>query len=416
MIEKGLVPVMAKLAYRTLEDHSPMLWSMVAINTVVLAAGLLSALYMESHGHIVTGMNDEIVWGTPHVFAVFLIVSASGALNVASISSVFNRFAYKPYARLSGVLALALLAGGLMVLVLDLGRPERVFVAMTHYNFRSIFAWNIYLYSGFALIVVAYLFTMMDRQASRSEGLVKVVGVFAFAWRFALTTGTGSIFGFLIARESYDAAVLAPLFIASSFLYGLAFTVLVLITMSRATREEMMTAEMVSKFDGLLVLFSLAVLYLTFVADITKIYESAHRSAVLFLMWSGGVYPLVFWVGQIAIGSIAPLIVLLGGRRMGASGRIRLIVASTLSLIGGLSQMYVIIIGGQAYPLDIFPGRVASSVFFDGAVAHYTPSPPEILLGASGVSLAMLLSALAFRLMPFLPKGEPVLAKASMAG
>lgn len=63
---------------------------------VLVALGLGAALYMEEHGHIVTGMNNQIVWGLPHVFAVFLIVSASGALNVASVSSVFNRLAYKP--------------------------------------------------------------------------------------------------------------------------------------------------------------------------------------------------------------------------------------------------------------------------------------------------------------------------------
>ena len=123
---------------------------------------------MEHYGHIVTGMSNQIVWGTPHVFAVFLIVAASGALNVASFSSVFNRLAYKPYARLSGLLAIALLAGGLAVLVLDLGRPDRLIVAMTTYNFKSIFAWNIYLYTGFLGVVAAYLFVMMDRKVSRS--------------------------------------------------------------------------------------------------------------------------------------------------------------------------------------------------------------------------------------------------------
>ncbi len=66
-----------------------------------------AALYMEMNGHHVTGMTNQIVWGTPHVFAVFLIVAASGALNVASVSSVFNRLAYKPFARLSGVLAVS---------------------------------------------------------------------------------------------------------------------------------------------------------------------------------------------------------------------------------------------------------------------------------------------------------------------
>jgi Polysulphide reductase, NrfD. len=38
----------------------------------------------------------------PHVFALFLIVAASGALNVASIASVFQKKLYKPLSRLSG--------------------------------------------------------------------------------------------------------------------------------------------------------------------------------------------------------------------------------------------------------------------------------------------------------------------------
>ena len=99
---------------------------------------------MEHQGHWVTGMSNAVVWGTPHVFAVFLIVAASGALNIASIGTVFGKPTYKPLGRLSGLLAVALLMGGLLVLVLDLGRPDRLIVAMTTYNFRSIFAWNIY--------------------------------------------------------------------------------------------------------------------------------------------------------------------------------------------------------------------------------------------------------------------------------
>jgi Ni/Fe-hydrogenase subunit HybB-like protein len=405
---------MARLTFRRLDEHSPLMWGMVAIHVALLACGLAAALYMEDHGHIVTGMNNQIVWGTPHVFAVFLIVAASGALNVASISSVFNRLAYKPYARLSGILAISLLAGGLMVLVLDLGRPERVFVAMTHNNFRSIFAWNIYLYSGFALIVAAYLFVMMDRRASRSETLGKAIGALAFVWRLALTTGTGSIFGFLIAREAYDAAILAPLFIAASFLYGLSFTVLVLVTMTRETREVLMTEEMLGKFRGLLAIFCLGTLYFTAVQHLTKFYTAAHRGVELFLLRDGAVYPLVFWGGQIVAGALAPLLILWVARQ-GAAARLGITAASALFLVGGLCQVYVVIIGGQAYPLDIFPGWEASSAFFDGQAARYAPSLPEALLGVSGVSLAMLLVAFALRLMPFLPKGAPAPLAREMA-
>ena len=88
---------------------------------LLLALGLGAVLYIEHHGHIVTGMNNQVVWGMPHVFAVFLVVAASGALNIASMASVFGKTEFKPLAPLSGVLAIALLIGGLMVLMLDLG-------------------------------------------------------------------------------------------------------------------------------------------------------------------------------------------------------------------------------------------------------------------------------------------------------
>ncbi|MFN3868903.1 MAG: NrfD/PsrC family molybdoenzyme membrane anchor subunit, partial [Hyphomicrobiaceae bacterium] len=374
--------------------------------------GWLDLPLEDARAMIVTGMNNAIVWGTPHVFAVFLIVAASGALNVASISSVFNKLAYKPFARLSGVLANALLIGGLAVLVLDLGRPERLTVAMTTYNFKSIFSWNIYLYTGFLLIVGVYLFTMMDRTLSREPRYTKAAGWFAFVWRLALTTGTGSIFGFLVAREAYDAAIMAPLFIAASFLYGLAFTVLVLFTMCREMRQQLLSDEMVASFRGLSIIFALAVLYFTVVMHLTRLYSAQHWDVEMFILRDGGIYTLLFWVGHILVGLLMPAgLLLYAGTEAGKlviSERKALTAASVLALVGGMSFMYVTIIGGQAFPLNLFPGKEVSSSFLDGVVASYTPSLPEVLLGVAGVSIAMLITGVALKLMPFLPKGQAV--------
>ena len=109
---------MKELVFKEIDGGKPFYILLGFMGLFVLTA-LGAAWYMEHNGHWVTGMNNQIVWGTPHVFAVFLIVAASGALNVASISSVFQKTAYKPLARLSGLLAIALLVGGLAVLVLD---------------------------------------------------------------------------------------------------------------------------------------------------------------------------------------------------------------------------------------------------------------------------------------------------------
>ncbi len=182
-------------------------YGLLAIGALVTLAGLLAAHSMEEQGHVITGMNNQVVWGLPHVFAIFMIVAASGVLNVASIGSVFGLPAYKPHARLSALLSLALLAGGLMVLMLDLGRPERIIVAATHYNFKSVFAWNVFLYSGLFAVVVVYLWTMFER---RFNGYAQAAGLAVLVWRFLLTTGTGLIFGFLVARQAYQSALLAP--------------------------------------------------------------------------------------------------------------------------------------------------------------------------------------------------------------
>ena len=101
-----------------------------------IALGFYSFLTLEHEGHWLTGMNNQVVWGLPHVFAIFLIIAASGILNIASISSVFNIKIYKPLGRLSALLAICLLTGGLMVLVLDLGRPDRL-IAVSYTHLRA---------------------------------------------------------------------------------------------------------------------------------------------------------------------------------------------------------------------------------------------------------------------------------------
>ena len=80
-------------------------------------------------------------------------------------------------------------------------------------------------------------------------------------------------------------------------------------------------------------------------------------------------------------------------------------LAALLVLIGGFSLLYVIIIGGQAYPLDIFPGmEVTASDFFDNSPVHpYIPSHWEIMLGIGGIAISILLTTLALKILPFLP-------------
>ena len=388
---------MARVHYREIEGRSGAFYALLGVLGALVLAGLGAAWYMEHHGHYVTGMSNRIVWGTPHVFAVFLIVAASGALNVASIASVFGRELYKPLARFSGLLAFTLLAGGLAVLVLDLGRPDRLIVAMTHYNFRSIFAWNVLLYTGFFAIVALYLWTLFER---RMNGYSARAGLLAFIWRLVLTTGTGSIFGFLVAREAYNSALLAPLFIAMSFSFGLAVFVLALMCAYRGSGRPL-GAVILKRLGNLLGVMVAAVLYFVAVYHLTNLYIARQHEVERFILLDGGLYTALFWIGQILVGSVVPLALLFGPL---SSSHRAIAAAAVCVIVGGLAQLYVLIIGGQAYPQLVFPDKEVASSFFDGVVAAYTPSVPEIALGLGGTALALALTVVALKALPFLPQ------------
>jgi len=389
-----------RIIYSEIDGNSTKFYALVALLGVFVLSALGAAYYMEHHGHYVTSMNNQIVWGMPHVFAIFLIVAASGALNVASIGTVFGKTIYKPLGRLSGLLAVALLVGGLVVLVLDLGHPDRLIVAMTNYNFKSIFAWNIFLYVGFLGIVAVYLWLQMERRMNR---FVKTAGVVAFLWRLILTTGTGSIFGFIVAREAWDSAIMAPLFILMSFSFGLAIYILVLLAACRGSDREIGDV-VIRKLGRLLGVFVGAVLYFTAVQHLANLYAAEHSGVERFILLDGGIYTLLFWAGQVVVGGLLPLILVFRPQKPEAPTSNRnVIMASVLVILGGFAQVYVIVIGGQAYPLNLFPGMEVSSSFFDGAIANYAPSLPEVGLGLGGVALAGLIVLFGIKILRFLP-------------
>lgn len=374
-------------------------WLLLGLGALPVAAGLAAASRMEEHGHAITGMSNQVVWGTPHVLAIFLIVAASGVLNVASIGSVFGKAVYKARAPLSGLLSLAMLGGGLAVLMLDLGRPDRVVVAATHFNFHSVFAWNVFLYSGMFAVVAVYLWTLMDPSMKR---FAKPLGMVAFVWRVVLTTGTGSIFGFLVARQAYQSALLAPMFIVLSLGWGLA-VFLIAQSCIYAWNGMRLPAPVLTRMARLLALFVLTGAYFTLVYHLTNLYWARQAAFERFILFDGAPYGALFWGGYVLAGAAIPAAALF----LSSAPR-AVLAACALVVLGGMVQLYVLIIGGQAFPLEIFPGYALLGAQQQAAsgVAAYAPSLPEVLLGLAGLGIAFLITAIGVRVLRFAPQDD----------
>ena len=385
----------ASYVYRELGGAGRRYWTLLALLGVPLALGAAAYFYIEHYGHIVTGMDNQIVWGLPHVFAMVLIIAATGALNVGMAASVFGKAAYRPLAPLSALVSLGLLVGGLAVLMLDLGRSDRMVVAVMQLNPESLFARRVIFYDGFMASVGVYLWFQLERRMNR---YIKPAAIIAFFWQLLLITSTGLEFGFNF-RAAYDTVLYAPMFIAFSAAYGTAVLTLILLAVC-SWEGRTVSSGMLRRLKNLLGIFVGASLFFAVLFLATKYELVRSRDLARFLLFDGGVYTALLWLGQLAIGMILPLALLLRSQL----SRAAVTAACTMVVLGGLAQMYVTLIGGQAYPQILFPGMIEASSFFDGEIHPYTPSLVEVLLGLGAVALAAAIIAVALRALALLPE------------
>ena len=384
--------------YETLEGYTVKSWTVLIGFGLLAGLALLSALYMEYNGHWVTGMTQRVVWGLPHVIAFFFLVTASGALNIASIGSVFQKADYQPLGRLSVLLAFSLLAGGLFVLVTDLGRADRLLLTFQYINPTSIFAYNVFIYQIFFALTVIYLWLAMEPKMAR---FYRAGATAAFLWRLFMTTGTGSVLGFLVSRALFRSAIMPVEFVALSLSLGTAMFVLTMLLFNGATGRPDPTPALLDRLRNLLGILVAVGLYMVVVHHLTGLYQAERRDAERWFLFGGTTYSVALWAGFVVLGSILPMIILFSPMAKGRAWPLG--AASLLIALGGIAFLYATVIGAEVFPLDLFPGRQISSSTFDGMVVTYSPSLLELILALGGFGVTGLLMCMGTWVMPLLP-------------
>ncbi len=143
---------------------------------------------------------------------------------------------------------------------------------------------------------------------------------------------------------------------------------------------------MVNRLGSLLGVFVAAVMYFVAVKHLGNLYLAENAGVENFILFDGGIYTQLFWYGQIILGGLIPMALIYHPALRG--NRSTLGLASVLILIGGVIQLYIIIVGGQAYPMEMFPGKEILEGY--GGIAAYTPSLPETMLGVGGIAVALI--------------------------
>ena len=168
--------------------------------------------------------------------------------------------------------------------------------------------------------------------------------------------------------------------------------------------EKTLDPAILNRTKNLLGVFVIGSLYMVATYHFVNLYFAQQTDFEHFILRDGGVYPSLFWWGYIVLGNLLPLLLLY----VPGLGKTKCVIAASLLVVlGGFALLYVFIIGGQAFPLNIFPGYQVTSTFGDGQIASYNPSLYEILLGFGGLAIAFIITTVSVRVLNFMPQDKP---------
>ncbi|HXR21602.1 MAG TPA: NrfD/PsrC family molybdoenzyme membrane anchor subunit [Acidimicrobiales bacterium] len=351
------------------------------------AFGLAAWIYELEKGLAATGMRDVVSWGMYIFTFAFFIGLSAGGLIMASSAEVFGITALKPLSRLGVLSAAACVSVAALMIIPDLGRPDRILNIFIHPNWTSPLIWDILIISIYFAFSVVDL-AVLHRHASEPSKLRRTARALAYVGlptAVLLHSVTAWIFGLQIARTWWNTSLMAPLFVVSAILSGTALVTLIALAAERWGGFNL-PADTRRWLRGFVTVALIVDLFFVGCDYVTVLWGNvpADRSA-LNLVLPGGAFSWTFW-GEWIVGGVVPLLFLLVPRLRRLPGSLGL--AAFLSIVGVYVFRIELVVIGFINPLTQYPpgnalGTYNPSTTSFQLVGHYAPTWVEygIIIG-----------------------------------
>ena len=395
-----------ELNFVPIEGKSKRYYYTVAALAVLVVAGVTSFIISYIAGHHTFGSNNQIPWGLPIVVAIYLIGLSAGLHILAFLIYIMGQDHYKSVIRLAVFMAVILIFGAMISIGIELGRIEKLWRLFTFgilNNMTSMLALNSIFYSCYFLSAVIYLGSLLTNKKRFSM----IMGMVAFCWAMATHGGTGAIFGFISSREPWFSPLSPFEFILAAFVSSIALLVLVLLIIFKTTNRQL-RSDVVSSLGGLLKIFLICLVIVMVIGELTHLY-SPEREAIMFMI--AGPYSWAFWILQVGMGIVIPLIILFHPRTKRSMRGI--VLACIFVVIGVFVKRLYLVIPGLAFPQHYYPGEIEG---IWGQVGSYSLAPVEIILSIGIFCLLALLYTVGLKYLNLLPEreeAEPVMEEAA---
>ena len=358
-----------------------------------VAIGLVLYVIQLINGLGVTGMNNSTSWGLYLTTFMFFVGLSAGGLIVASSASIFHIEKFKAVALPAVICSLVCICcAGICVLV-DLGGVQRIWRMLVGMNFTSPLAWDMIVITLYIVLNILYLVFMCGKKADANK--VAVVSRFALPCAILVHSVTAWIFGLEIAKEAWNTALLAPIFVASAMDSGLALLMLVLFGLKAKGLFET-SKELFSSLAGLLCTCTAVDFYFIFCEVLTTAYNgTAAGNAVIDTLLFGGTAPF-FWF-EIICGLVVPFAILVFAKNRQNMKMVGL--ASILVVLGVFCKRCWLmftgfatpnIVGGNGITLGTSAAQTGDASAVWSVMGTYMPTVSEVLVTLGIFALAAL--------------------------
>ena len=396
-----------------------------------LTASLLVCLYAYSlqlrNGLGVAGIRDYVTWGLYLSNFVFFVAASLIGMLISAVLGLIGMKWLTPITRIAETIAVAFAAVAGLVIVSDMGRPERLLYVFMYGRPQSPILWDVTviityftlslllmflpLIADMAIIhrrvaslpawlkpvykVLSLNFTDQPEQNKIINRAIRILLILLIPAALSIHTVTSWLFA-VTSRPGWDSTIFGPYFVSGAFVAGSAAVVIAMFFFRRNYKlQDYLTDLHFDNMGKVLATVSLVYLYFNINEFLVPGFKLKRGDAIHLQELFAGKDALMFWTVQVG-GLILPILFLLFRR---FRKPLPILIISVVVLIAAWFKRYLIVIPTQEHPF--LPIQHVPQNF-----VHYSPTLIETLISIAPFILVLMIITLISKFFPVLPLHE----------
>ena len=401
----------------------------VAILIAICLVGAYAYYLQLKEGLVVTHMRDYVSWGIYiSNFVFFVAISLVGSL-ITAIFRLSNVRWSTPLTRIAEIIAVSAIVFASIIIIVDMGRPERFLNLFLHGRMQSPIMWDVIVIGTYFFIslLLLYLPLMPDlrilnrdpkknpkflnrlyrfggsfwkgtkEQFKVSNRAIAILCIIIIPVAFCIHTVTSWLFA-TTYRPGWDSTNFGAYFVSGAFLVGAGGVVVAMYVFRKSYNLEKYITELhFEKMGRIVVMLALLYLYFNVNEYLVPAFKMKKPEEQHLTQLFAGEFAPLFWFA-ILVGMIIPIFILIfkKGRKP-----LPMFIAGVMIVIGAWFKRYLIVT-----PTLLHPFLPMNDV--PESYKHYFPSWQEWAIAMGSLAGALLIITFFVRVYPIIPIQETI--------